>query len=151
MFRRAGFATAVALAAALLAGPASFAADEKTEVRNVDDIVRSNPLVPGGETSTIVETIRAGSAEISILIMSRNRLHHHEAQDHVLYLVRGSGTARLENADGKVEAHPIKPGDILSLPRGRKHGFAKTGNEDLVFLVVATPFPHGVEETTFHE
>ena len=83
--------------------------------------------------------------------MSKNRLHHHEAQDHVLYVARGHGTARLETATGQIETRSIQPGDILSLPRGKKHGFEKTGTENLVFLVVATPLPPGVEETTFHE
>jgi quercetin dioxygenase-like cupin family protein len=83
--------------------------------------------------------------------MSKNRLHHHSHQDHVLYVVRGRGTAKLENATGQVETRMIEPGDILSLPRGKKHGFEKSGNEDLVFLVVATPLPPGVEETTYHE
>jgi hypothetical protein len=36
-------------------------------------------------------------------------------------------------------------------PRGRKHGFEKSGGEDLVLLVVAPPLPPGVKETTYHE
>ena len=67
------------------------------------------------------------------------------------FVARGHGTARLESATGQIETRSIQPGDILSLPRGRKHGFEKTGAENLVFLVVATPLPPGVEETTFHE
>jgi quercetin dioxygenase-like cupin family protein len=138
-------------AAVLLAGSPAPAADDTIAVGNLDEIVNSNPLAPGGPTDTIIATLRAGGAEVSVLVMSRNRLHHHEAQDHVLYLARGEGIARLENAAGQVETRPIKPGDILSLPRGKKHGFARTGSENLVFLVIATPFPGGVEETTFHE
>jgi quercetin dioxygenase-like cupin family protein len=61
------------------------------------------------------------------------------------------GVARLENASGQIEMRPIEPGDILSLPRGRKHGFRKSSDEDLVFLVVATPLPAGVEETTYDD
>jgi mannose-6-phosphate isomerase-like protein (cupin superfamily) len=137
----------------LLVGSAvSVAADESNiAVSNLDAIVENHPLAADGPTDTIVASIRAGGAEVSVLVMSRNRLHHHEAQDHVLYLARGHGIARLENAAGQVEIRPIKSGDILSLPRGKKHGFAKTGTENLVFLVIATPLPHGVEETTFHE
>ena len=127
------------------------AAADDISVSNLDAIVAGNPLEPGGPTDAIVASVRAGGAEIGVLVMSRNRLHHHVAQDHVLYLARGHGIARLENAAGQVETHPIKPGDILSLPRGKKHGFEKTGTENLVFLVIATPLPPGVEETTFHE
>jgi quercetin dioxygenase-like cupin family protein len=124
---------------------------DEIEVKQLDIIVRNNPLTPGGETASIVESIRAGGAEVGVLVMSKNRLHHHSHQDHVLYLARGTGTAKLENVMGQVESRAIKPGDILSLPRGKKHGFEKSGQDDLVFLVVATPLPPGVEETTYHE
>jgi mannose-6-phosphate isomerase-like protein (cupin superfamily) len=123
---------------------------EEIAIGQLDAIVASNPLAPG-QTDSIVEWIRAGGAEVSVLVMSKNRLHHHSHQDHVLFLARGNGTARLENAKGEIESRPIKAGDILSLPRGKKHGFQSIGNENLVFLVVATPLPPGVEETTFHE
>lgn len=135
---------------ALDGSPMPAFADE-IEVKQLDIIIRSNPLTPGGDTASIVESIRAGGAEVGVLVMSRNRLHHHRHQDHVLYVARGTGTAKLENAAGQVETRAIKPGDILSLPRGKKHGFEKSGPDDLVFLVVATPLPPGVEETTYHE
>ena len=144
--------TVPALATILLAGSVTFAASsDKIEVKQLDVIVRNNPLPPGDATAAIVDSVRAGGAEISVLVLSRNRLHHHAAQDHVLYVIRGRGTARLENASGQVESRPIKAGDLLGLPRGRKHGFEKTGDEDLVFLVVGTPLPPGAEETTYHE
>jgi mannose-6-phosphate isomerase-like protein (cupin superfamily) len=140
------------LATTLLAGstiPAA-AADE-IAVTNLDVILKNEPLPHGDSTAAIVASIRAGGAELGVLVLSKNRLHHHDAQDHVLYVARGSGTARLENASGQIEARAIGPGDILSLPRGRKHGFERTGAENLVLLVVATPLPPGVEETTYHE
>lgn len=126
-------------------------ASETISVANVDSIIKENPLAPGGPTASIVASIRAGDAELGVLVMSENRLHHHAAQDHVLYVVRGKGVARLENTNGQIETRAIAPGDILSLPRGRAHGFKKSTDEDLVFLVVATPLPPNVEETTYHE
>jgi mannose-6-phosphate isomerase-like protein (cupin superfamily) len=137
-------------ATVLLAAPAALqAADDQITVKQLDAIVKDNPL--GGATAAIVDSVRAGGAEIGVLIMSKNRLHHHEAQDHVLFVVRGTGIAKLENTAGQVETRTVKPGDILGLPRGKKHGFEKSGDQDLVFLVVATPLPPGVEETTYHE
>lgn len=135
----------------MLGGPPMPAFADEIEVKQLDVIVRNSPLMPGGDTASIVESIRAGGAEVGVLVMSRNRLHHHSHQDHVLYVARGTGTAKLENAAGQVESRGIKPGDILSLPRGKKHGFEKSGPDDLVFLVVATTLPPGVEETTYHE
>ena len=140
-----------ALAMILVGGGPVFAFDNRIEVRDIESIIRNNPLPPGGPTASIVEFIRAGGSEIGVLVMSRNRLHHHEAQDHVLYLVRGHGVAKLETGSGQIETRSIKPGDFFSLPRGLKHGFEKSGDEDLVFLVVATQLPQGVEETTYHE
>jgi mannose-6-phosphate isomerase-like protein (cupin superfamily) len=139
--------TTLVAAVMLLAAPAALpAADDQITVKQLDAILTDNPLGGG-----IVDSVRAGGSEIGVLIMSKNPLHHHKAQDHVLFLVRGTGIAKLENATGQVETRVVKPGDILGLPRGKKHGFEKTGNEDLVFLVVATPLPPGVEETTYHE
>ena len=140
------------LAMVLLAGSAGLAASaDEIAVTNLVVIVRNEPLQPRDPTAAIVASIRAGSAELGVLVLRKNRLHHHEAQDHVLYVARGNGTARLENVTGQIETRAIRPGDILSLPRGRKHGFEKSGGEDLVFLVIATPLPPGVEETTYHE
>jgi mannose-6-phosphate isomerase-like protein (cupin superfamily) len=143
--------TLPALAAILIAGSTvTAAADDTIAVTNLDVLVNDNPLLPGS-AAALVASVRAGGAELGVLVLSKNRLHHHQAQDHVLYVARGEGTARLESATGQVETRAIKPGDILSLPRGKKHGFEKSGREDLVFLVVATPLPPDVEETTYHE
>ena len=150
MFLRAANATIPALTLMFIAAPAALtAASDKIEVKQIDTMVPGNPLPPG--ESGLVGSVRAGESEISVLVLNRNRLHHHAAQDHVLYVVRGKGTARLESVSGQIESRPIKAGDILGLPRGRKHGFEKSGDEDLVFLVVATPLPPGAEETTYHE
>jgi mannose-6-phosphate isomerase-like protein (cupin superfamily) len=150
-FRRASCLATAMLTVSLVARTDSFAAEgSRIEVRQLDAIVKSNPLSPDA-MGAIVEYVRAGDAEVGVLVMRKNRLHHHSHQDHVLYLVRGVATAKLENDLGQVETQTVRPGDILSLPRGKKHGFEKSGEEDLVFLVVATPLPPGVEETTYHE
>jgi mannose-6-phosphate isomerase-like protein (cupin superfamily) len=130
---------------------AAFANSETISVSKLESILKENPLPPGGPAASIVAMLRVGDTSLGILVMRENRLHHHVAQDHVLYLVRGRGIARLENVNGDIEARSIEPGDILILPRGRRHGFRKSSDEDLVFLVVATPLPSGVEETTYHE
>lgn len=150
------------LYAALIAAPipistavsvATAGAEERREiaVTELDAVVRQNPLQPGGETAAMIASFPSGDNELGILMMSRNRLHHHAKQDHVLYLARGHGIARLENARGAIETRAIKPGDILSLPRGRKHAFHKTGEDDLVFLVLAGPGRDDFADTTLHE
>jgi oxalate decarboxylase/phosphoglucose isomerase-like protein (cupin superfamily) len=134
----------------ILTASSAFADPETISVTKLETILKENPLPPGPAAS-IVGSLRAGEASLGVLVMRENRLHHHVAQDHVLYLVRGTGIARLESANGAIETRSIGPGDILTLPRGRKHGFKKSSDEDLVFLVVANPVPSGVEETTCDE
>jgi oxalate decarboxylase/phosphoglucose isomerase-like protein (cupin superfamily) len=119
-------------------------------VSALNEIVRQHPL-PAGETAAIVATFAAGDNELGVLVMSRNRLHHHALQDHVLFVARGQGLARLEDGQGRIERRAIKPGDILVLPRMKKHAFEKTGETDLVFLVLAGPGRDDYADTTFHE
>ena len=140
-----------AVALMILTASPAFADREATSVTRLETILKQNPLPPGGPAASMVGSLRAGEASLGVLVMRENRLHHHVAQDHVLYLVRGTGIARLEGANGAIETRSIGPGDILALPRGRKHGFKKSSDEDLVFLVVANPVPSGVEETTYDE
>ncbi len=148
-----GFLISAALVLTGLPTPIAVAeAGDKIQVANLDTILKDNPLQHGGPTASIIASLRAGDAELGILVVSENRLHHHPHQDHVLYLVRGRGIARLEDASGQIEMRAIEPGNLFRLPRGQKHGFAKTGQEDLVFLVVATPLPDaGDQDTVYHD
>lgn len=79
-------------------------------------------------------------------MMSKIRLHHHEQEDHILYVARGRALARL----GEVERE-VKPGDILTIPRRVPHGFTKIGEENLVVVVVATVGWKPLEDTKFYE
>ena len=149
-------AVAATFAGMLLAAAPAGAADSRDNmVTDIDAVVRVHPIEPlkpgQKENAAIVASFSVGDRDLGVLVMSQNRLHHHDKQNHVLYLARGHGTARLENAQGAIETRSIKPGDILVLPRGKRHGFAKTGDEDLVFLVLAGPGPQAGDDTTFHD
>lgn len=140
------------LAALQLFVPTQVAAqDKQIEAANLDAIVKSNPLQPGGPTAKVISSSRAGNSELQIIRISKIRLHHHALEDHVVYVARGSGTARLENATGQIESRPVKTGDFFNLPHGKKHAFDKTGDEDLVMVVVATAGWKPLEDTVFHE
>jgi mannose-6-phosphate isomerase-like protein (cupin superfamily) len=135
-----GSAFAAAAALALLFAPAQPAkAGERTvEVTDLNTVLKTHPLPPGGPGASVVASRRAGKGELQIVVARKIPLHIHD-QDHVVFVERGTGTARIENAVGAIETRPVKPGDIVDVPRGKKHGFAKTGDEDLVLLVVTTP------------
>ncbi len=143
-------ALVASVAISMLMAAASAAADRRISVSELDAMVRDHPL-PAGETAVLIAAFPSGDNELGVLVMSRNQLRHHAHQDHVLYLARGHGLARLENADGHIATRAIKPGDILTLPRGRQHAFEKTGEDNLVFLVLAGPGHDDLGDTTFHE
>src|SRR6266516_598387 len=100
-----------ALMAMLFAAPGTLHARDRTlEVMGLDAILKAHPLPPGEPTADIVASRRAGKGELQIVVARKIPLHIHD-QDHVVFVERGTGTARIE----------------------------KTGDENLVLLVVTTP------------
>ena len=118
----------------------------KITVTSLDEMLRANPLPATGPTAKVVGSSKTATTELQVIEMSKIRLHHHEQEDHVLYVARGRGMARLGD-----ETREVKPGDIIHIPRGVVHGFAKIGEENLVLLVAATVGWKPLEDTRFHE
>jgi mannose-6-phosphate isomerase-like protein (cupin superfamily) len=131
-------AAAAALVMLFAAPQTALARDRSIEVLDLDTILKTHPLPPDGPGASVVASRRAGKGELQIVLAKKIPLHIHD-QDHVVFVERGTGAARIENASGVIEARPVKPGDIVDVPRGKKHGFEKTGDEDLVLLVLTTP------------
>lgn len=151
MTRNAYTRAAVLAAIPVLAATMVTAQAQQIATANLDAIIADNPLAMGGPPAKVIAKERAGDSELQVLVMSKIRLHQHNEEDHIVYVARGEGTARLENAAGQIETRPVRPGDILNLPRGLKHAFDKTGDKDLVLLVVATAGWKPLEDTQFHE
>ena len=148
------YRTCSAAAVLLVLGLLPFTAqaeDKNIEIMDLDSILAKNSLPAGGPPAKVVAATRAGNSELQVLVMSKIRMHHHDEEDHIVYIARGNGTARLQNASGQVETRQVQPGDIFNLPRGRKHAFQKTGSDDIVMLVVATAGWKPLEDTKFHE
>ncbi len=139
MIRVPALATAAVLTAMSVAVPETTEARDRTiEVTDLETILKTHPLPPGGPGASVVASRHAGKGELQIVVASKIPLHIHD-QDHVVFVERGTGTARIENAAGEIETRQVKPGDIVDVPRGKKHGFEKTGDENLVLLVLTTP------------
>ena len=136
-FKRAWAGVAAAALTSAAAG-AALARDKPIQVTDLDTIVSAHPLPPGEPSASVVASLRAGKGELQIVVASKIKLHIHD-RDHVVFVARGSGTARIENAQGGIDARPVKAGDIIDVPRGKKHAFEKTGEENLVLLVITTP------------
>ncbi len=134
----------VALAMLLGAGTWAYGT-AKITVNTLDEVLRGNPL-PADKTAQVTWKTRAGNSELQVIEMSKIKLHHHEQEDHIVYIVRGQGTARLGD-----ETRQVKAGDILNLPKGIPHSFTKEGKENLVLLVVATAGWKPLEDTKFYE
>lgn len=144
-------ATYAAIALLTAAAPLAWSQDTAITADNLDTILQANPLPSDGPPAKVIATTRAGNSDLQILVMRKIRLHHHNQEDHVVYVARGAGTVRMENSAGEIETRQFKPGDIYNLPRGKKHAFDKTGDEDIVLLAVATAGWKPLEDTAFHE
>lgn len=134
----------VALAMMLGAGAWAYGT-AKITVNTLDEVLKGNPL-PMDKTAQATWKSRAGNSELQVIEMSKIKLHHHDQEDHVLYVARGQGTARLGD-----ETRQVKAGDILNIPKGVPHSFTKEGKENLVLLVVATAGWKPLEDTKFYE
>ena len=117
----------------------------KIQLTSLDEIVKGNPLAPGGPTAKVSGGTKTDTTELQVIEMSKIRLHHHELEDHIVYVARGQAKARLGDQEREVKA-----GDILTIPRRIPHGFTKIGDENLVLLVVATVGWKPLEDTKFY-
>ena len=112
-------------------------------------VITGKPQVDG--PNKVMRTFVANRSQLQVLTITKIKLHHHEQEDHVVYVARGAGSGRFEVVPGQIETRPVKVGDIFVLPKKLKHAFEKTGSEDLVLLVVATVGWKPLEDTKFHE
>ncbi len=138
---------ALSLLAATLALPGGAFAQGggKIVTTNLEDILKSHPLA-AGQGAKATPVTRVPGAELQVIEMSKIKLHSHSQEDHIVFVVRGKGTVRLDQ-----ETRDVKPGDIFMLPKDVPHGFAKSGDENLVLLVIATPGWKPLEDTKFQE
>ena len=128
----------------VVAGSASAADAPKITVTNVDKIVGSDFLgdkpvkfAPAAQTSNV--GVLAGQVK-------NIRLHTHELEDHVVYVVRGRAAARLGD-----ERREVGPGDLISIPKRVPHSFEQKGAEAFVIVVTATPGWEPLNDTKYLE
>ena len=138
---------ALPLAAVTLALTSETFSQDKREIAtaNLDDILRNNPLA-AGQAARATPATRVPGVELQVIEMSKIKLHSHSREDHIVYVVRGKGTVRLDQ-----QTRDVKSGDIFMIPKDLPHGFSKSGDENLVLLVVGTPGWKPLEDTKFHE
>jgi mannose-6-phosphate isomerase-like protein (cupin superfamily) len=135
------------LAVCLLAGAATApgaAEAPKITVTNVDRIVTPDFL--GDKTVKFAPAAQIANLGVLAGQVKKIRLHTHEFEDHVVYVVRGRAKARLGD-----EQREVGPGDLLAIPKRVPHSFDQIGSEPFVILVNATPGWDPLADTKFLE
>ena len=116
----------------------------KIAITNVDTIV--TPTFLGEAPVKFAPAAQISNVGILAGQVKKIRLHTHELEDHVVYVVRGTATARLGD-----EAREVKPGDLISIPKRVPHSFEQKGAEPFVILVNATPGWDPLKDTRYLE
>lgn len=130
---------------AVLAVTAAGAAEgQKITVTDVNQIVAANPL--GDEPVKFTPAAQIGNVGILAGEVRKIKLHTHEAEDHIVYVVRGRAAARLGD-----ETREVGPGTLISISKGVPHSFEQKGSEPFIILVNATPGWNPLKDTKFFE
>jgi quercetin dioxygenase-like cupin family protein len=134
------------LTVCLLGGVAAATADAppKITVANVDRIVTPDYL--GDKTVKFTPAVQIANTGILTGQVKKIKLHTHEFEDHIVYVVRGRAKARLGD-----EQREVGPGDLIAIPKRVPHSFDQIGNEAFVVLVNATPGWDPLKDTRFLE
>ena len=104
----------------------------KISVTHVDKIV--TPGFLGEAPVKFAPAAQISNVGILAGQVKKIRLHTHELEDHVVYVVRGRAMARLGD-----EMREVGPGEIITIPKRVPHSFEQKGSEPFVILVNATP------------
>lgn len=116
----------------------------KITVTNVGTIVTADFL--GDKPVKFVPAAQISNVGILAGQVKKIRLHTHELEDHVVYVVGGKATARLGD-----EKREVGPGDLISIPKRVPHSFDQIGAEPFVILVNATPGWDPLKDTRYLE
>lgn len=135
------------LAVCLLAGGAAAAAAAdapRITVTNVDRIVTPDFL--GDKPVKFAPATQIANLGVLAGQVKKIKLHTHELEDHIVYVVRGKAKARLGD-----EQREVGPGDLVAIPKRVPHSFDQIGSEPFVVLVNATPGWDPLKDTRFLE
>lgn len=101
-------------------------------------MIRQSAIVSLTPTQQLVGTLMRAQPH------SSSAIHHHGAQDTIVYAVSGRGAIV---SDGGKQRDELEPGDWALIPRGREHQEVNGGDEEvsLVFSVLGFGVCLGVE------
>jgi mannose-6-phosphate isomerase-like protein (cupin superfamily) len=73
-------------------------------------------------------------AEARLPVGGRTAPHYHPLCEEIYYLLAGRGRMQVED-----EIRPVKPGDAIAIPPGKRHQITNIGDETLRFLCCCAP------------
>ena len=132
------------LAVCLVASVATAAEAPKITVTSVDRIVTADFL--GDKPVKFAPAAQIANLGVLAGQVKKIKLHTHEMEDHIVYVVRGKAKARLGD-----EQREVGPGDLIAIPKRVPHSFDQIGSEAFVMLVNATPGWDPLKDTRFLE
>jgi quercetin dioxygenase-like cupin family protein len=127
-----------------MAATATAAEAPKITVTNVKQIV--GPDFLGEKPVKFAPAAQISNVGILAGQVKKIRLHTHEFEDHVVYVVAGRAMARLGD-----DRREVGPGDIITIPKRVPHSFDQQGEEQFVLLVNATPGWDPLKDTRYLE
>lgn len=100
----------------------------------VETFLTAHPPAPG-QNIRADEIARTASASYHVVqVADRETPHVHATHDLTVLVLRGTGTLTLDGATFAMAA-----GDVVVVPRGRVHWFARSGDAPSIALVTFTP------------
>jgi mannose-6-phosphate isomerase-like protein (cupin superfamily) len=114
-------------------------------VRNVNDkeVLDTTYIAHGGAVAQMILDRRVlqeiGFLAIARLEPGREISSHVDPMEEIYMVLSGTGIMRVAD-----EEKQVGPGDATWLPKGLPHSLSNSGNEDLVILVVASPWDESV-------
>lgn len=102
--------------------------------------LKAHPLKPDQDVG-IEELSRGETASAAIVQIRKHQgLHYHKDHDVIVILLRGQGTLTVD--DRKLE---VRPGSIVTIPRGTAHSFLNQSQETAVAYAMFTPAFDGTD------
>lgn len=105
-------------------------------IKQIDDILKENPLKPGEKAQTI-KIAEDNTATVLVLRLLEGvevKSHFHKTHDEIVVFIKGRGQTTIGD-----KTMDMKPGTIHFNPMGKVHATKNIGNEPLVVISIFTP------------
>ncbi len=83
----------------------------------------------------VVSGVAEPGVSIGLAVVEKSiRPHYQKVSDEIYYILRGQGTITVDG-----EKRDLKEGDVISIPKGKVHGFENTGSAPCLVLFASGP------------